>query len=82
MALKWERKMRLSIRLSAAVICLALLMAAIPASALADVSANPKSMIYHNINCLHYGCKSCTKTFKTAEEARKAGYRACKKCGG
>jgi len=50
--------------------------------ALAEVSANSKSMIYHNASCQHYGCKSCTKKFKTADEAKKAGYRACKKCGG
>ena len=48
----------------------------------AEVSANPKSGIYHNVRCRHFGCKSCTVTFPNGEAARKAGYRACRKCGG
>jgi len=71
------------IRTTLTAVCLVLFLAlGAAAPALADVSANPKSLIYHNASCQHYGCKSCTKKFKTADEAKKAGYRACKKCGG
>ncbi len=41
---------------------------------------NTKSMIYHQKKCRYYGCKSCTVTFKTMEEAEKAGYSPCKIC--
>ncbi|MDR2945201.1 MAG: Ada metal-binding domain-containing protein [Candidatus Adiutrix sp.] len=50
--------------------------------ALADVSGNTQSKIFHNASCRYYGCKACTRIFATAAEAIKAGYRACKKCGG
>lgn len=69
-------------RLSVSLVCFAFLLLFSSVTALADVSANPKSMIFHNASCQYYGCKSCTVTFKTGDEARKVGYRACKKCGG
>ncbi|UQZ88374.1 Ada metal-binding domain-containing protein [Deltaproteobacteria bacterium Smac51] len=65
-----------------AIICFTLMFLVPAAALLAEVSANPTSGIYHNARCQHYGCKSCTKTFKTAEEAKKAGFRPCRKCGG
>lgn len=43
---------------------------------------NASSHVYHNPSCKWYNCKNCYKTFSSAEEARRAGYRACKKCGG
>ena len=45
-------------------------------------TGNPKSMIYHNQGCRHFGCKACVMVFSSAAEAKSHGYRACKKCGG
>ncbi|MBP3731543.1 MAG: hypothetical protein J6I40_08765 [Mailhella sp.] len=43
---------------------------------------NSNSKIYHASDCEHYNAKSCTVQFATAAEAEKAGYHACKVCGG
>lgn len=43
---------------------------------------NSNSHVYHNSGCQYYNCKNCTSNFSSSEEARKAGYRACQKCGG
>ena len=44
--------------------------------------ANPQTRVYHNSNCRYYKSKQCTILFKSAEEARLAGFRPCSKCGG
>lgn len=46
------------------------------------VHGNYKSRIYHNSGCRYFNCKACTVVFRSAEEARSAGYRPCKVCGG
>lgn len=46
------------------------------------LSGNVKSRIYHGPSCHYYRCKNCTASFATSAAARKAGFRACKKCGG
>lgn len=43
---------------------------------------NVKSKKYHNPECDHYQCRTCTATFKSPEAAKKAGYSPCGKCGG
>lgn len=43
---------------------------------------NFKTMKFHNQYCDHYDCRTCTKIFKTKAAAEKAGYSACRKCGG
>ena len=45
-------------------------------------SGNVKTMKYHNDGCKFYDCRDCTKFFRTREAAKKAGYKACGKCGG
>ncbi len=45
------------------------------------VKGNPESKIYHQPACKHYTAKGSTKEFKSEEEAKAAGYKACKKCG-
>jgi methylphosphotriester-DNA--protein-cysteine methyltransferase len=45
------------------------------------VRGNPKSKVYHLPACRHYNAKSSTVEFKSAAEAEKAGYKACKMCG-
>jgi methylphosphotriester-DNA--protein-cysteine methyltransferase len=45
------------------------------------VKGNPKSKVYHLPACRHYNAKSSTVEFKSAAEAEKAGYKACKMCG-
>ena len=46
------------------------------------VHGNPGSKVYHLPSCRYYNSKGASKTFSTVEEARAAGYRPCKTCGG
>ncbi|SLM27838.1 exported hypothetical protein [Desulfamplus magnetovallimortis] len=41
---------------------------------------NVRTMTYHQPDCRHYGCKSCTKYFDSWEEAEKEGFKHCKLC--
>ena len=42
------------------------------------VIGNPSSHVYHTAMCVHYlTCKHCGVNFKTIQEAKTAGYRAC-----
>ena len=41
---------------------------------------NAKSNVFHSSNCQYYNCKNCTVLFKSASEAKAAGYRPCKLC--
>ena len=63
-----------------------LLLLAVPiggAIAAKDVlHGNPTTKIYHNSECKFYNCKKCTEVFRTEAAAKKAGYKACKVCGG
>lgn len=43
---------------------------------------NPNSMIYHNSSCRYFNCKACVVSLSSPAEAKKRGYRACKKCKG
>lgn len=52
------------------------------AYAAGEVHGNAYSRIYHNSGCRYYMCKNCTVVFASAAEAQKAGFRACKICGG
>lgn len=45
------------------------------------VKGNPNSKVYHLPACKHYNAKGSTVEFKSADEAQKAGYKACKVCG-
>ena len=45
------------------------------------IKGNPKSKIYHKPACKHYTAKGTTAEFKSEAEAKKAGYKPCKKCG-
>lgn len=47
-----------------------------------SLHGNTNSHVYHNSGCQYYNCKNCTSNFSSGDEARKAGYRACQKCGG
>ncbi|MDR2141842.1 MAG: thermonuclease family protein [Deltaproteobacteria bacterium] len=47
-----------------------------------SLRGNVSSHIFHNSSCKHYSCRNCVRIFKTREEALKAGFRACKICGG
>lgn len=47
----------------------------------AAVKGNPESKIYHKPACKHYTAKGTTTEFKTEADAKKAGYKPCKKCG-
>jgi len=44
------------------------------------IKGNTKSKIYHKPSCKYYKAKNTTVVFKTEAEAKKAGYRPCKKC--
>lgn len=46
------------------------------------VHGNPGSKVYHLPSCRYYNSKGASKTFATVEEAKAAGYRPCKVCGG
>ena len=46
----------------------------------AVLKGNPKSKVYHAPACAHYTAKGSTVDFKSAAEAQKAGYKACKQC--
>lgn len=65
---------------------LAVLMTAPAATGLAakmSYRGNPETMVYHNSKCtLLKKCKKCKEKFATADEAKKAGYKPCKRCGG
>lgn len=41
---------------------------------------NTKSHVVHSPDCQHYNCKNCTETFRTVEDAVKAGYRKHEQC--
>lgn len=43
---------------------------------------NAKSHVFHSPGCQHYSCKNCTETFKSIEEAVRAGYRKHEQCVG
>lgn len=45
-------------------------------------SGNVKSFKYHNSSCKHFNCRTCTRKFSSAEEAKKAGFIPCGWCGG
>jgi hypothetical protein len=45
------------------------------------VKGNKNSKIYHKPACKHYTAKGSTETFASEDEAKGAGYKACKKCG-
>ena len=44
------------------------------------LKGNPDSKVYHKPACHHYSAKGCVVEFKTEAEAKKAGYKPCKKC--
>lgn len=41
---------------------------------------NSKSHVFHSPGCQHYDCRNCTESFKSIEEALKAGYRKHEQC--
>lgn len=41
---------------------------------------NYKSRKFHKEGCRYYNCKTCTRIFKTAVQAKKAGYKPCEIC--
>ena len=41
---------------------------------------NAKSKVFHRPGCSGYDCKHCTASFKTRDEAIKAGYKPCGSC--
>lgn len=43
---------------------------------------NVNSFVYHGPSCKHYKCKNCTRVFSSHEEAKRAGFKPCGKCGG
>ena len=45
------------------------------------IKGNPKTKVYHKPECRYYKAKSSTAEFKTEADAKKAGYKPCKKCG-
>ena len=79
---------KVNLRNAIAVILLGLAIAVLPlVSPSAGLAAqnfhgNRDSKIYHNAKCKYYDCKKCVIVFKSADEAKKSGYRACKVCGG
>lgn len=42
---------------------------------------NTRSMVFHQASCRDFNCKNCTEVFQRREDAVKAGYRACGRCG-
>jgi len=44
------------------------------------IKGNAESKVYHKSTCQYYKSKKTTVVFKTEADAKKAGYRACKKC--
>ena len=48
----------------------------------APLHGNTESKVYHSADCEHYNCKSCTKVFTSAQQAKQAGYHPCSICGG
>ena len=44
------------------------------------VKGNPDSKVYHKAACKHYAAKGSTAKFASEAEAKKAGYKGCKKC--
>lgn len=55
---------------------------AAPEKAGQAVRGNPGSKVYHLPSCRYYNSKGASKAFSTVEEAKAAGYRPCKTCGG
>lgn len=51
-----------------------------PALVGAVYHGNVKSKVFHAPGCQHYNCKNCTVTFRSQEEAVKAGYRPHHTC--
>jgi micrococcal nuclease len=41
---------------------------------------NVGSQVFHKPGCKYYDCKGCTASFKSRDEAVKAGYKPCKVC--
>jgi micrococcal nuclease len=41
---------------------------------------NTKSKVFHRSGCEGYDCKHCTASFKTRDDASKAGYKPCGSC--
>ena len=41
---------------------------------------NVGSQVFHKPGCKYYDCKDCTASFKSKDEAVKAGYKPCKVC--
>ena len=50
-----------------------------PAQA-SSYSGNTKSRVFHASNCRYFTCKTCPEHFTSAEEAKKNGYKPCKRC--
>lgn len=64
------------------VLCMMLVAGGAVAAGTAVLHGNPETKIYHNKECKFYNCKKCTVVFKTAADAKKQGFKPCKKCGG
>ena len=41
---------------------------------------NVKSKVFHRPGCRYYDCKNCVVSFKSRDQALRAGYRPCKIC--
>ena len=46
----------------------------------AVLKGNPKSKRYHKQTCRHYEAKGSSVEFKSEQDAKDAGYTACKQC--
>ena len=44
------------------------------------LQGNIKCHVFHSPGCQNYDCQNCTETFKSVEEAVKAGYRKHEQC--
>jgi endonuclease YncB( thermonuclease family) len=53
-----------------------------PSISSGPLRGNSGSMVFHNSSCRYYTCKNCINVFKSRAEAIKAGYKACRICGG
>jgi hypothetical protein len=51
-----------------------------PGTATAPYRANVKTLVFHHYACEYYGCKNCTQTFNSRQEAISAGYSPCMVC--
>ena len=79
-----KRRTWLSLTAMALIACSAAVFAAEPEAAKPKqpIKGNPKTKVYHKPACRYYKAKGCTKEFKTEADAKKAGYKPCKKCAG